>query len=231
MNLYLHVLWAAVLLMAPSWAWAQSSSIRFEILTGSTYTYYPSGEGPGIEGCSPSDYQCEFSISGAFTLQRDGVGSASITDANLSLTGNEGVTGPGLITAEGVEEWLEGQELFNIITIATMTGYQGTTLPFESEPLLLTFETPGTAGSLSGGYDGRPVDGDAVQFQAMLQRVPLSPVLRGDCNYDGVVDFSDIPAFISILQTDFYVAEADCNQDNDVDSSDIPAFIVILIAG
>jgi hypothetical protein len=65
----------------------------------------------------------------------------------------------------------------------------------------------------------------------MLQRVPLSPVLRGDCNYDGVVDFSDIPAFISILQTDFYVAEADCNQDNDVDSSDIPAFIVILIAG
>ena len=45
---------------------AQLSNVDFEILPGSTYTYFPSDEGPGIEGCSPGDYQCDFAISGLF---------------------------------------------------------------------------------------------------------------------------------------------------------------------
>lgn len=51
----------------------------------------------------------------------------------------------------------------------------------------------------------------------------------GDVNMDGAVDFSDIPAFIAVLTSGVFQAEADCNQDGVVDFSDIPPFIAILV--
>ena len=56
------------------------------------------------------------------------------------------------------------------------------------------------------------------------------PVLLGDVNLDGVIDFSDIPAFIAILQSGGFQAEADCDLSGTVDFGDIPAFIAILIS-
>ena len=50
----------------------------------------------------------------------------------------------------------------------------------------------------------------------------------GDSNQDGVLDFLDIPAFISILQAGTYLEEADANEDGEVDFLDIPAFINLL---
>ena len=43
-----------------------------------------------------------------------------------------------------------------------------------------------------------------------------------DCNLDGVVDFSDIPAFVEILQAGTFLSEADGNQDGEVTFADIP---------
>ncbi len=57
---------------------------------------------------------------------------------------------------------------------------------------------------------------------------PVSDVLLGDCNLDGVVNFQDIPAMITILSTGVYVQEADCNEDGTVGFSDINSFIAIL---
>ena len=54
--------------------------------------------------------------------------------------------------------------------------------------------------------------------------------LPGDANQNGVVDFSGIPAFISILQAGEYLVEADLNQDELVDFSDIGPFIDVLIS-
>jgi hypothetical protein len=54
--------------------------------------------------------------------------------------------------------------------------------------------------------------------------------LLGDVNQDGVIDFSDIPSFVSILQGGVYLDEADVNGDGVVDFSDIPFFIDLLIA-
>jgi hypothetical protein len=54
--------------------------------------------------------------------------------------------------------------------------------------------------------------------------------LLGDANRDGVINFADIPSFISILQSGIYLDEADINGDGVVDFSDIPFFIDILIA-
>ena len=64
-----------------------------------------------------------------------------------------------------------------------------------------------------------------------LTCVEVEPLLLGDCNLDGVVDFSDIPSFIDVLISGEYLEEADCNLDEVVDFSDIPSFIDILIAG
>jgi len=50
----------------------------------------------------------------------------------------------------------------------------------------------------------------------------------GDVNLDGVVNFLDIPAFISRLQSGVFQAEADLNSDGVVDFSDIPPFIGVL---
>ena len=53
-------------------------------------------------------------------------------------------------------------------------------------------------------------------------------VLLGDVNLDGVVDFSDITPFITVLSNSTNQAEADCNESGAVDFSDITPFIAIL---
>ena len=60
--------------------------------------------------------------------------------------------------------------------------------------------------------------------------VTPAPVLLGDVNLDGAIDFSDIPAFIAVLLSGVFQANADCNEDGGVDFSDIPTFIEILLA-
>ena len=52
--------------------------------------------------------------------------------------------------------------------------------------------------------------------------------LRGDCNLDGVVNFSDIPSFIGIISVSNYLAEADINGDGAVSFLDIGPFIALL---
>ena len=53
-------------------------------------------------------------------------------------------------------------------------------------------------------------------------------VIAGDVDMDGDVDFADIPAFISVLQSGVFQVEADCDCSTFVDFADIPAFIAIL---
>ena len=51
----------------------------------------------------------------------------------------------------------------------------------------------------------------------------------GDVNLDGVINFSDIPAFISVLSDGTFQAEADTDRNANVNFSDIGPFIDILI--
>ncbi len=68
---------------------------------------------------------------------------------------------------------------------------------------------------------------DVIELQV---DTPGITIYLGDCNLNDVVDFSDIPAFISILMSGGFLEQADCNQDGAVNFSDIPAFIEILIS-
>lgn len=81
---------------------------------------------------------------------------------------------------------------------------------------------PGTTDS-GGDY----VIADAIAIRST--NVP-QPTLLGDVNLDGVVNFSDIPTFISVLQSGGFQAEADCDLSGTVDFGDIPAFIEILMS-
>ena len=66
---------------------------------------------------------------------------------------------------------------------------------------------------------------DIGAFESDIQQT----FLLGDVNQDGVVDFADIPSFISILQNGIFLDEADTNDDGVVDFFDIASFIQILM--
>ena len=57
---------------------------------------------------------------------------------------------------------------------------------------------------------------------------PAEPVLLGDCNLDGEVNFMDISPFIAILSAGDFQVEADTNGDGFVSFLDIGPFISIL---
>ena len=64
--------------------------------------------------------------------------------------------------------------------------------------------------------------GDIYRISGML--------LLGDVDMNGVVDFSDIPRFVTILLDGNFLAEADVNEDGVIDFSDIPPFVVLLLS-
>ncbi len=62
----------------------------------------------------------------------------------------------------------------------------------------------------------------------MTGSIVVDGALKGDVDLSGVVDFSDIPPFISVLQSGVFQHEADCDCSGEVDFADIPAFIGFL---
>ena len=68
---------------------------------------------------------------------------------------------------------------------------------------------------------------DTIQLYSLQLAAEVS-ALKGDVDLSGAVDFSDVPAFIGILQTGGFQAEADADCDTVVDFADIAAFIAIL---
>ena len=56
------------------------------------------------------------------------------------------------------------------------------------------------------------------------------PVLLGDADLSGRVDFADIPAFIDVLLSGVFLDEADVDRSGVVDFADIPAFINALLS-
>jgi len=76
-------------------------------------------------------------------------------------------------------------------------------------------------------YSGRGEDALGI---AQLSGPTTAPVLLGDVDLDGTVDFLDIPAFIDVLISETFQAEADCNLDGRIDFLDISSFIDILLA-
>ena len=74
------------------------------------------------------------------------------------------------------------------------------------------------------------VDGISPQLTLELTDA-LDPLLLGDVNLDGVVNFLDISPFIGVLSSGGFQLEADVNQDGAVDFLDISPLVSILSGG
>ncbi len=79
-----------------------------------------------------------------------------------------------------------------------------------------------------GGFFSSEPDGVAAGARVTVTRV-VEPVILGDVDRNGVVEFSDIPPFIALLISGDFQEEADIDENESVGFSDIPPFIVILI--
>ena len=81
-----------------------------------------------------------------------------------------------------------------------------------------------------GANRGGANDGGYARVFVSQIAEPEPELLLGDCNQDGVVNFFDVPDFLSSLFGS-YQTEADINEDGSVDFRDIGPFIVLLFIG
>ena len=110
----------------------------------------------------------------------------------------------------------------------TLTGDTAGGLPVTSSG---TFAGLTAAAAYANNQSEGPDLALAIDSISITQTSGVSvPVLLGDCNLDGAVNFLDIPAMIDILISGVFLEQADCNQDNVVDFLDINSFIAILVA-
>ena len=91
---------------------------------------------------------------------------------------------------------------------------------------------PGASGLQSDGTHFNPVANEQIGLRFASAIGPNTPpLLLGDVNLDGTVNFLDISPLIAILANDGFQEEADVNQDGTVDFLDISPFINLLSAG
>lgn len=107
--------------------------------------------------------------------------------------------------------------------------------PFDSDALLddPTTEFDGSPESL---YVLMEPTGFIISFSEVAVGPPISfsiseiePVLLGDVNLSGGVDFADIPPFISLLIAGQFQAEADLDQNGEVNFLDTPLLVSFFI--
>ena len=184
---------ATFLLVLPTTAMAQVETVRFEILPDSQYTYLPSALTPptNVDGCTvdaDGNLRCDFAIAGLFDLQIDPNGPTRIVDAALTLSGNNQIAGRELTSAAGVETFLEDLPLVSVPSTAATAAFGAPLLlAGPVNPISLIYDTPGTGGTLTGGFrqqfafslapgslGGGSNLGEGVAFQVNLRQVTTS---------------------------------------------------------
>jgi hypothetical protein len=128
----------------------------------------------------------------------------------------------GSFALEPAQHWNPNDPAF-FWTAVSFTDASGGVILSGVESITFEFTEPANAGSIGGFLVAREID--------IFGAPTGGGVLFGDVDQNGLVDFSDIPAFVNVLISGLYLTEADCNQDAVVDFDDIDPFIAILIGG
>ena len=170
----------------------------------------------------------------AVTSSASGAGFAGIDQSFglvFDLTGGDfSIQQNGTLTAGKTS--LEGRSPFDDGLLVSLE-YDGTLLdisiddgiqPALTQTVLISPDIATTIGSGDAfvGFGGSAASLGALSSQTIsnFQFTPGAAVaILGDVNQDGVVDFSDIPAFISILFSGSFLAEADIDLNGTVDLS------------
>ncbi len=115
-------------------------------------------------------------------------------------------------------------DLAGTLDVSTLNGFE------PSAGLSLDIITANSVSRTFSNVVAPPgLDIDVVYTNSAVSMEVGSDILLGDVNLDEVVDFSDIPAFIAVLQSGLYQAEADVDQNGAVNFADIGPFINVLI--
>ena len=178
----------------------------------------------GILGDGAEASNSEVNISGGIIDGRFHSYDGSV----INLSGGE--VGDGFRAFAGSEVNIIGSEF-------SIDGNEMNTL-VPGEPFTITDRNVTLAGFLA---DGEPFSfdlnlevaaiggsDDLFAPNAMLTVTLGPPVILGDVNIDGVVDFLDISPFIAVLSAATFQAQADCDENGVVDFLDINSFIGIL---
>ena len=150
------------------------------------------------------------------------------------------VSGAGDVNGDGFADLIVGASAddnngANSGSVRVLSGSDGSVLyTFDGDSAndLFGFSVSG-AGDVNGDGLADFIVGSRGGTNAGFARVFVSqitepPVLKGDVDLDGDVDFDDIGPFIAVLQSGVFQAEADCDCSTVVDFGDIPSFIAIL---
>jgi len=132
-----------------------------------------------------------------------------------------------LIEGEPLEGLVLGQPFTITDRNVTLSG-----LLADGEPFTLELNSSNETFDVDDFGLGIIFDGDDYfDPDATLTVTLVSPdpnVVLGDCDLNGVANFSDIAPFIAILASNTFLLEADCNLDGVVNFMDIASFIEIL---
>ncbi len=116
------------------------------------------------------------------------------------------------------------------LSLDVTTGVASLTV--NGETIVGTTGNPGETMNLFALRQSLSTHMETVTVDNLVISTGTTPVvIKGDVDQDGDVDFDDIPAFITVLQSGMFQAEADCDCSGLVDFADIPAFIAILQGG
>jgi len=121
-------------------------------------------------------------------------------------------------------EFLQGETSIGTLNF---TDFSPPTLEFGTLALGASSEAFGLSNDPGDPSNGIDISNVTITFGTASE--PEPEVLKGDVNLNGVVNFQDIPPFISELIEGDYQLEADCDCNDVVNFMDIPVFISILI--
>lgn len=149
-----------------------ANAVLYEIVApSSSYVYLVPPEGPGVSGCQPDSFHCEFDISGSFVFGVDLMTSEGrFLALDLVLAGNETTT-YGPLAAAGTVEWLLATQVSPLPLESTAGGsllFRQPALGWNSIEVLIT----GNQLSLTGAYDHTFVDGNGHAFEVLAVAVP-----------------------------------------------------------
>ena len=162
-----------VLIPIANSASADPVTSKYAVTPGiSSYTHFPPAEGPGLDGCVPNNFQCDFSITGVFDLEISENGqSAKIVQARFPLSGNENVFGQTIISNPKAPLLDPEYELISTtsgVTTFRDTRYRDTPL----NPFTLQLVLDGADLTLTGGDDLRDSDGGGFDVKIHATLIP-----------------------------------------------------------
>ena len=197
-------------------------------------------------GANSAATRAGISLFDSFGTSIGGSGEFGLAGRRLDTDGFQRIEGGDVVAGElastaGVFNYQDGElTLFvNGQEQTTVDTFQTAGNTSDTDSLNIRVGADAALGSPRGFFNGQIAE--LIVYDRALSATELAdvelyiaqkwgPIVLGDCNQDGVVNFSDIPPFIRLLQAGAFLLQADTNQDDMVDFSDIPPFISILIA-